>query len=73
MDLRNELVLEVKKDERVYRFSLPGGAPLGESSDAVFEMFLQVDKWHKDAVEKAKGQKEAEAPQQPAGEEGEQK
>lgn len=34
MDFRNEVVFEVKKEDRVYRMHLPSGAPLGEAYEA---------------------------------------
>lgn len=37
MNLTNTVTLDVKKDERVYLFSCPGNAPLGECFDALQE------------------------------------
>ena len=34
MDAKREIILEYKKDERIYRLSLPENAPLGETYEA---------------------------------------
>ena len=36
--LKNEAVLEIKKNDRVYRFYLDNGSPLGEVYDVLYEM-----------------------------------
>lgn len=61
MEMKNEIVLSVTKEERVYRMHLPAGCPLGEATDAAFEMFMQVDNFYKENREKLKEKRDAEA------------
>jgi hypothetical protein len=40
MEVKNEVVLEIKREERLYRMEFPVGAPLGEAYD-VCRSFLE--------------------------------
>ena len=55
MELQSAIVLEVKKDERVYRLYIPNGAPFGEAYDAASEMvgtLFQLSKENHEKVQK---------------------
>lgn len=54
MELNTILEVKVEKNDRVYRFSLPAGAPFGESYDAVFEMLNKIREMANEALEKAR-------------------
>ena len=43
--------LEFQKEERVYRFTLPYGAPYGEAYDAAFQFLNKVLEMQNKAVE----------------------
>lgn len=58
MDLKTTLNFEVKKNERTYCFSIPLGAPYGETYDAIFACFEAVTDLQKKALEQLKDQKE---------------
>jgi hypothetical protein len=42
MDIKNVIVFEVNKNDRMYSFSFPIGAPIGEIHDALYEMVKQT-------------------------------
>ena len=42
MDLRSYVSIEVKKNDRVYSYLMPVGAPFGEAYDAAFEVLQSV-------------------------------
>jgi len=46
--------IEVVKGERRYVFSIPAGAPFGESFDAAFQAMDVISGWHSKAQEKIK-------------------
>jgi len=46
--------IEVVKGERRYVFSVPAGAPFGESFDAAFQAMDVISNWHKKAQEQMK-------------------
>ena len=54
--LKNIVVLEVKKGERIYQLQLSSESPLGEVFDALNEMRLFVYDKIKEGVEEAKKQ-----------------
>lgn len=66
MEVRNEVVLEVKKEERIYRMQFPLGSPIGEAYDAC-RSFL--DKLIETMVQHAEKSK----PQEPVEEKNEEK
>ena len=61
MDIRSYVDVEVKKNDRVYHFYMPVGAPFGEAYDASFEMLSSITEMAKQAAENARP-KEAEEP-----------
>lgn len=46
--------LEIEKNDRVYRFTLPYGSPFGEAYDAAFQILQHVLKLQNEAVEQMK-------------------
>lgn len=50
MQLKQIVSLEAKREDRVYTFNLPHGAPLGEAYDVAFGMLNQVVEMSKNAV-----------------------
>ena len=53
MELKSLILVEVKKDDRVYRFEMPVGAPLGECYDAAFQALNKIAELMRDAASKA--------------------
>ena len=56
--LKQSVILEIVKDDRIYRLSLPDGCPLGEIHDVLFQMRSFV-------VDKINASVEAERPKTP--------
>ena len=56
--LKQSVMLEVKKNERVYQLHLPADCPLGEVHDALFEMRSYV-------VDKINEAQKIDKPQEP--------
>lgn len=54
LDVKTNVTIEVTKEDRVYRFSIPAGAPFGESFDAAFEALEMIRGWYDKAQEKMK-------------------
>lgn len=52
--------LEMEKDEHLYTFSMPIGAPLAEAADVSFMVFKAIDKMYRDVVDKEIEKKEQE-------------
>ena len=46
--------IEVMKEDRKYIFSIPAGAPFGESFDAAFQAMEVIASWHESAKAKMK-------------------
>ena len=46
--------IEVTKGDRKYVFSIPAGAPFGESFDAAFQAMEVISNWHETAKAKIK-------------------
>jgi hypothetical protein len=46
--------IEVIKNDRRYVFSIPAGAPFGESFDAAFQAMEVISGWHDNAKAKLK-------------------
>ena len=60
MDLRSEVVMEIKKNDRVYKFVMPMACPFGEAYDAAFEALQNISKMAKDAADRAEQKKTVE-------------
>ena len=58
MNLRSMVDVEIVKNERTYRLSIPVGAPYGEAYDAAHECLLAVLDMAKNGAEQAKQAKE---------------
>lgn len=52
VDQRAILRLEVKKNDNMYTFDIPQGAPLSEAYAAIFDVLLMVKKTLDDEIEK---------------------
>jgi hypothetical protein len=60
MVVRNEVVIEITKNERVYRFTIPLGSPFGEAYDTAYEVLYKISEMAKESAEKAKAPEEVE-------------
>jgi hypothetical protein len=54
MEQKAMYVIEETKNNRVYSFSMPMGAPIGEAYDVAFSILEQIVELSKQAVAKAK-------------------
>lgn len=52
MDIKSTVVIEIKKNDNVYRFEMPVGAPFGECYDAAFQTLNKVSELAKEAADK---------------------
>jgi hypothetical protein len=57
MEIKSVLKFEVTKNERTYSFSVPAGAPYGETYDAIFGFLNQILENQKTNLEQLKSQK----------------
>lgn len=64
MDLRSYVDVEVKKNDRVYHFFMPVGAPYGEAYDAAFDALTSITDLAKQAVEQARPKEAADKPEE---------
>lgn len=62
MNLRSEIIIEIIKNERTYRFSMPVGATFVECIDTAKETVEAVLDMAKQAEEQAKKSSEGEVP-----------
>lgn len=51
--IKTSVNIEIPKDDRLYRFVIPVGAPFGETADVLFEALKVVDGWREQAKKKA--------------------
>jgi len=54
MDIHSQVVIEIKKDDHVFRFSMPLGSPFGKAYDAAYEVLQHIVDLSKKAAEQAK-------------------
>jgi len=54
LKITSSVQIEVIKEDRKYIFSIPAGAPFGESFDAAFQAMEVISGWHESAKEKMK-------------------
>jgi len=54
LKITSSVNIEVTKEDRKYIFSIPAGAPFGESFDAAFKAMEVIASWHESAKEKMK-------------------
>ena len=67
MDIKQILQFCTTKNDRLYSFHVPSGAPLGELYDAAFEILNEVTKCIQEAAQKA-APKDIPVPQAPTSE-----
>jgi hypothetical protein len=60
MEVKSRVHFEAIKNDNMYFMSMPAGAPLGESYDAVFEILLKIVELSQSAADKMKAAKEKE-------------
>lgn len=51
MELKNIMTMQIERNERVYVFSIPMGAPYGECIDVAFELLKGVSELSKQAIQ----------------------
>lgn len=56
MNIKKEIVLEIHKDSRIYRFTMPEDAPLGEVYDVGFQMLKQAVQLASNAIQQNESQ-----------------
>lgn len=61
MDLKTAVIFSVTKNDRLFQFVAPTGAPLGECYDAAFEVLSSITEQAKAAADKAKKEEKTEA------------
>jgi len=61
MDLKSAVIIETKKNDNVFQFIMPIGAPFGECYDACFEALNKIVALSKEAAEAAKAPTPVEA------------
>ena len=54
MDIKSHVIIEIKKDDHVFSFSMPLGAPFGKAYDAAYEVLHHIIDLSKKAAEQAK-------------------
>lgn len=54
MNQKAAVLLEVNKNDHLYQFVMPVGAPFGEAYDAAYEVLNVIVQMAKEAAEKAK-------------------
>jgi len=58
VDQKATVVMNVKKEDRVYEFSMPMNSPLGECYDACFEVMNQIVTMSQEAAKRAERKEE---------------
>ena len=56
MEIKQNITLSVKKDDKEFIFIMPLGSTWGNSIDAAFEILQEINKLAQQAVESAKPQ-----------------
>lgn len=54
MNVKSYVDVEIVKNERVYHFLMPVGAPFGEAYDSAFEVLSSITEMAKNAAEQAR-------------------
>jgi hypothetical protein len=62
-NLKTELLYEVTKNDRTYKFYIPVGAPLGEIYDVCYALFNDIVQEANEAAKQAKPATKEEAPE----------
>jgi hypothetical protein len=58
MELKSSVILEVKRNDNVFRLELPVGAPLGDAYEATWSMLSKIVEMAKESVDKSKKTKD---------------
>jgi hypothetical protein len=58
MPIETQVIINVKKGERNYTFTMPSGAPFGEAYDSAFEVLQEIVTFSKQAAENAQRREE---------------
>jgi hypothetical protein len=53
MELKSAVIVEVKRNDNLFRLELPVGAPLGDAYEATRQMLYKITELAKDSVDKA--------------------
>ena len=56
MTIKSMLMIEVTKNDRLYQFFIPAGAPYGETYDALFQCLEDVTEMQKISIDQIKNQ-----------------
>lgn len=54
MNLKSCVVIEITKNERLYTFTMPVGAPFGEAYDVAYQVLLKIADLAKEGAASAK-------------------
>ncbi len=54
MNLKSCVTIEITKNDRLYTFTMPVGAPFGEAYDVSYEVLLKIAELAKDGALSAK-------------------
>lgn len=54
MNVKTIITIEITKNDRVFSFNMPVGAPFGEAYDACYETLQHIVEFSKKAAEQAK-------------------
>lgn len=54
MDIRSHVVIEIKKEDHTFSFSMPLGAPFGKAYDAAYEVLQHIVELSRKAADQAK-------------------
>ncbi len=61
MELKSMIAIEIEKNDRVFSFLLPVGAPFGEAYDAAFEVLGKIIEMSKEAADNMKASEDKDA------------
>lgn len=53
MNVKSSLIIEITKDDRVFSFAIPHGAPFGQAYDAAHEVLQHIVELSKKAADAA--------------------
>jgi hypothetical protein len=56
MNMKSTIDFEITKNDRVYRFNIPAGAPYGETYDAIFTFLEKILDQQKASIQSLKEQ-----------------
>jgi hypothetical protein len=59
MPIETQVIINIKKGEREYTFTMPSGAPFGEAYDSAFEVLQEIVIFSKQAADNSKRREES--------------